>query len=522
MQSEKIERLFVDFILNEIGPNEIVEKNRNEKYLFIKQIIENTLLLNYNEYIPHLFIYGSFSLKTYLKDSDIDITIILENKENHELLINPSNVLINNILQIIKNSFEDYNEKMQFNTFSEIKIILADIKLLKCQIDSYFINISINNFSGLLKIFFMDYIFKAINKDNKDKNKSQILLRSILLIKAWCYYEGNLLGSNIGLMASCALELITLNIFNTNYTNIKNEIDVFFYFFNFVNNIDFDKSIITLFGPISKNDFFNNINDNKKKELFWYINNDKKENYLFNLEELKEFMDKLNKSVEILFPNEDKNSFQNKYFNIIDPLNENNNLGKSINYHSFSKMKNTFQYMVKELNKINKIKQLDDPFLYINSLLKLFNTSLSMNFIELFINYLNMPKIHIYSQNKEHYGYNLLKVDKNEILKFNNLFNFEQNDKKEEEKKEENNSEEEEEEEDEDDNEVDLNKIKNIKNVNIKYQKFDIIINYKLLNKLFQINNNYNEQMAFYDKLRKISEQNYNEINDFMKNFKII
>ena len=216
MQSEKIERLFVDFILNQIGPTEIMEKNRTEKYYFIKQIIENTLLLNYNEYIPHLFIYGSFSLKTYLKDSDIDITIVLENKENHDILINPSNVLINNILQIIKNSFEEYNKKMQFNTFTEIKIILADIKLLKCQIDSYFINISINNFSGLLKIIFMDYIFKAINKDNKDKNIAKILLRSILLIKAWCYYEGNLLGSNIGLMASCALELITLNIFNTN------------------------------------------------------------------------------------------------------------------------------------------------------------------------------------------------------------------------------------------------------------------------------------------------------------------
>ena len=59
MQSEKIERLFVEFILKEIGPSEEKEKERNEKYILVKQLIENILLLNYPEYIPHIFLYGS-------------------------------------------------------------------------------------------------------------------------------------------------------------------------------------------------------------------------------------------------------------------------------------------------------------------------------------------------------------------------------------------------------------------------------------------------------------------------------
>ena len=97
-----------------------------------------------------------------------------------------------------------------------------------------------------------------------------------------------------------------------------------------------------------------------------------------------------------------------------EPINESNNLGKSINYHGFTKMKGAFQYMRKELNKafqymrkeLNKIKQIkeiNDPFSYMNSLLKLFNTSLSMNFIG---------------------GHNILNVDKNEVYKFNKLFNY--------------------------------------------------------------------------------------------------
>ena len=94
MNKAKLQRLFVDFILNEVGPNEEKEKERNMKYNLVKQIIENSLNINYPNYIPHLFVYGSFSIKTYLKDSDIDIAIVLENKENHELLIDIPNYLI--------------------------------------------------------------------------------------------------------------------------------------------------------------------------------------------------------------------------------------------------------------------------------------------------------------------------------------------------------------------------------------------------------------------------------------------
>ena len=87
-------------------------------------------------------------------------------------------------------------------------------------------------------------------------------------------------------------------------------------------------------------------------------------------------------------------------------------------------MKGAFQYMRKELNKIKPIKEINDPFSYMNSLLKLFNTSLSMNFIGLFINYLNSPKIYIFSKKKENFGHNILNVDKNEVFKFNKLFNY--------------------------------------------------------------------------------------------------
>ena len=78
--------------------------------------------------------------------------------------------------------------------------------------------------------------------------------------------------------------------------------------------------------------------------------------------------------------------------------------------------------------------------------------------------------------------------------------------------------------EEDDDNEekIDIEKIKNIKNINIKYQKFDIIINNKIINRLFDINYNYGEQTIFYDKLNKVTDQYFLELNEFMKNYKFI
>ena len=58
--------------------------------------------------------------------------------------------------------------------------------------------------------------------------------------------------------------------------------------------------------------------------------------------------------------------------------------------------------------------------------------------------------------------------------------------------------------------------------MNTKYQKFDIIINNKIMNRLQEINNNFGEQNKINDNLNKITEQNFSEINDFLKSFKII
>ena len=467
MNYNKIEELYVDFILDIIGPNLEREMERNTNLNIVKNIIIKIFNNKLPDYETFIFPYGSYPIKTYLKNADIDITIFFESKSEHKVLIDLPIDLINKAIILIKEEFEKYNKIISFELFSDIKIIMADIRLLKCKIGSISLDISINNFSGLYKIVLIDYIenqFKSqFNKNNLfagsnyTDNKINIFRRTLLLIKGWCFYEGNLMGSNIGLMASYTLEILVIYIFNLHYEYIYNEFDGFEKFFEIMEKIDWEKNIISIFGIFSNLSFqkklsiFNTSINNKKdhkdiNEPFWYFNKDKNmynkkdkeiNSYLYNdtecepllkINELKKLITPINKSIgNIYLKKEGKiiNSTNfDKLMNILDPLNNYNNLGKSISYHSNSKMKKVITYMNQQFKNIHKIRKKGNPFLYINSLLNLFKVTLSKNFIELFINYINSPRImsnsKLFKKNKNEKK--IIKIDIEEIQKFNALF----------------------------------------------------------------------------------------------------
>jgi hypothetical protein len=249
MNYHKIEELFVDFILDIIGPNLERESDRNDNLNQVKDILIEIFKNNLQDYITYIFPYGSYPIKIYLNNADIDITIFFESKSEHKILLDLPDDLIKNAIITIKEGFENYNKKQSCEVFSDIKIINADIKLLKCKINSISLDISINNLSGLYKIILIDYIenlFKSQFNNNNlfpescyFDNKINIFRRTLLLIKGWCFYEGNLMGSNIGLMASYTLEILVIYIFNLHYEYIYNEFDGFEKFFEIMEKIDY-------------------------------------------------------------------------------------------------------------------------------------------------------------------------------------------------------------------------------------------------------------------------------------------
>ena len=615
MNYKKIEELYVDFILELTGPTSQLESERNINFSIVKGIIIDILNKKFPYYNTFILPYGSFPMKAYLKNADIDITIFLQSKEEKNIMMEIPIDLINSMIILIKEEFEQYNKKSAFVLFSEIKIIMADIRLLKCKIGNISLDISVNNFSGIYKVVLIDYIekqfkneFDKLNLFNDtlfNENKIQIFRRTLILIKSWCFFEGNLMGSNIGLMASYALEILVIYIFNLYYNDIYNEFDGFEKFFEVMDKFDWEKSVISLFGIFSNDDFqkklvnYNKINQNNIysnnnsknnknnndniNEPFWYLINKKgKENNingintmkridinkeedeienepLLKINEIKKLISPINKSMGgIYLKKEGKiingTNFE-KLINILDPLNNHNNLGKSISFHSKSKMKKIISHMNKQLKQIQKIRKKGNPFLYINSLLNLFKITLTTTYIELFMNYMNSPRLIANSKllkiSKKNKDKKRINISLDEIKKFNNLFTTEkiikninqieeeENDKfveeseksseSEEEKKEKNmedNYEEDEYAEEEEEENYEIAEEKNSKNEKINgiNEKINFVplINNKVIKKLFDLYENKKNIINFNNELFEKSRDYSNNLEKFLKENKLI
>jgi hypothetical protein len=174
----------------------------------------------------------------------------------------------------LKEEFENKNKELDMELISDIQVITADIRLIKCKIGNINIDISINNFAGLYKIIFINLLEDQIkiklnnlsiyNNSTYSQNKRNLFRRTFLLIKGWFLYEGKLMGSNIGLMATYTLEILVLYLFNFYFNEINNEFDGFIKFFEIMEKFNWTDEIISLFGLISKFDFHKKIEANKK------------------------------------------------------------------------------------------------------------------------------------------------------------------------------------------------------------------------------------------------------------------
>ena len=464
MDYVKIEELFVDYILNKLGPNSETENIRSEVLEKITTIINDILQKDMVDYITYVIPYGSYPVKTYLNDADIDITICFKSKKSNKMIIDIPIKTIDATMSKLKEEMENKNKDLEKDLITDIKIIMADIRLLKCNIDNINIDITINNFAGLYKIIFINSIEEQIKHKDKilqsykdtsySDKKGNLFRRTFLLIKAWFFYEGHLMGSNVGLMATYTLEILVIYIFNFYYYEINNEFEGFVKFFEIISEFDWDNKIISLYGAFSKYDFYKKLEDyNKfiqKEEVkgkknvvnkpFWYLdenkeqstikeNSDKKEP-LFYIKDIKRFVYYLNKGMEISYLYKEgniisKNNFT-KEINVLDPLNNHNNLGKSISFHSKSRIKSVMLYTRKKLNNILEMRKSSNPFIYMNSLLNLFVETVKTFDLELFEKYLKVPRLiansKIYKKFNKSKENNKIRVEKENINKFNSFF----------------------------------------------------------------------------------------------------
>ncbi|GFP91918.1 hypothetical protein PHJA_001335900 [Phtheirospermum japonicum] len=300
-----------------IQPNQLSEERRNAVADYVQRLIMKC-------FPCQVCTFGSVPLKTYLPDGDIDLTTFSHNQ-------NSKDAWANQVRDMLES--EEKNENAEFHV-KEVQYIQAEVKLIKCLVENIVVDISFNQIGGLCTLCFLDEVDSLINQNHLFK-------RSIILIKAWCYYESRILGAHHGLISTYALETLVLYIFHVFNNSFHGPLEVLYRFLEFFSNFDWDNFCVSLWGPVPISSLPDVTAEPPRK--------DSGELLLSKL-----FLEACS-SVYAVFPGGPENNgqpFVSKHFNVIDPLRVNNNLGRSVSKGNFFRIRSAFAFGAKRLARL--------------------------------------------------------------------------------------------------------------------------------------------------------------------------
>ncbi|CAA2974686.1 Hypothetical predicted protein [Olea europaea subsp. europaea] len=302
-------------IICKVQPTAISEERRRDVIEYVRSLIRNRLG-------AEVFPYGSVPLKTYLPDGDIDLTAFGANVEDR---------LAEDMKFILEE--EENNRSSEF-LIKDVQLISAEVKLVKCLVQNIVVDISFNQIGGLCTLCFLEQVDRLIGKNHLFK-------RSIILIKAWCYYESRILGAHHGLISTYALETLVLYIFHLFHTTLDGPLAVLYKFLDYFSKFDWEMYCISLNGPVRISSLPTIVAETPE---------DGSGDLLLTDDYLRSCIEMF--SVPLRYADQKSRGFQQKHLNIVDPLKEINNLGRSISKGNFYRIRSAFSYGAKKLGRI--------------------------------------------------------------------------------------------------------------------------------------------------------------------------
>uniref|UniRef100_A0A5B7BSD7 Uncharacterized protein n=1 Tax=Davidia involucrata TaxID=16924 RepID=A0A5B7BSD7_DAVIN len=300
-----------------IQPNQPSEESRNSVACYVQRLITKCFPCK-------VFTFGSVPLKTYLPDGDIDLTVFSKNQNLKDTWANKVRYMLES---------EEKSEDAEFRV-KEVQYIQAEVKIIKCLVENIVVDISFSQLGGLCTLCFLEQVDSLINQNHLFK-------RSVILIKAWCYYESRILGAHHGLISTYALETLVLYIFHVYNNSFSGPLEVLYRFLKFFSKFDWDNFCVSLWGPVPIGSLPDITADPPRKDG---------EELLLS----KEFLDACS-SVYSVFPVGQETHelpFSSKHFNVIDPLRTNNNLGRSVSKGNFFRIHSAFAFGAQRLARL--------------------------------------------------------------------------------------------------------------------------------------------------------------------------
>ncbi|XP_042054531.1 uncharacterized protein LOC121799277 [Salvia splendens] len=297
-------------IIGKAQPTPVSEERRKEVVDYIQRLFRDCVG-------AEVFPYGSVPLKTYLPDGDIDLTAFGG--------AHVEDTLADKMRSVLKE--QEANTDAEF-VVKDVQLIRAEVKLVKCIVQDIVVDISVNQIGGLCTLCFLEQVDRLIGRDHLFK-------RSIILIKAWCYYESRILGAHHGLISTYALETLVLYIFNLYHSALEGPLAVLYKFLDCFSKFDWDTGVVRL---SSLPDFVVEIPEDSDKHLL--LSND----FLNNCIRMFSVPSRVGDKTPLVFPK--------KHLNIVDPLKDLNNLGRSVSKGNLYRIRSAFSYAARKLARI--------------------------------------------------------------------------------------------------------------------------------------------------------------------------
>ncbi|RYQ85710.1 hypothetical protein Ahy_B10g105299 isoform B [Arachis hypogaea] len=299
-------------ILCIIQPNVISEVNRKEIIGYVQRLITGY-------YGAEVFTFGSVPLKTYLPDGDIDLTAL-----GHE---NAEEDLAQTVFSILESS-----DNTEFQV-KDVQHIRAQVQVVKCTVKDIAVDISFNQMAGLYALRFLEQVDQLVGKNHLFK-------RSIILIKAWCYYESRILGAHHGLLSTYALETLVLYIINRYHSSVRGPLEVLYRFLDYYSAFDWESDYVSVDGPKALSSL-PEINETPDCE---------RDGFLLNKEFLRKYRDMC--SISARTYETTTHEFPTKHMNILDPLRNDNNLGRSVSRGNLHRIRFALSFGARKLKEI--------------------------------------------------------------------------------------------------------------------------------------------------------------------------
>ncbi|KAL7081912.1 hypothetical protein ACP275_14G068300 [Erythranthe tilingii] len=307
-------------VMNWVHPTLDSEEKRRDVIDYVQELVKTRLNCE-------VVSYGSVPLKTYLPDGDIDLTVL---KRPNSAAAGTSS-LPQDVLALLQEQQQLQNPNFPVR---DTNFIDAEVKLVKCNICDTVIDISFNQLGGISTLSFLEQVDRYVGRDHLFK-------RSIILVKTWCFYESRILGAHHGLLSTYALEALVLYIFNHFHSSFNSPLAALYKFVEYYSQFDWDNYCISLIGPVCKSSLPYIVVERPENGCEYALLCDKFLDYCMEL-----FSAPL-KSIDA-----NPKPFQSKHLNIIDPLKENNNLGRSVSRANYFRIRSAFKYGAHRLGEI--------------------------------------------------------------------------------------------------------------------------------------------------------------------------